>query len=189
MLLKKGPRGPEWRTFLIPFDKELAKKKKFKKIKGKRYKVPSSLGLDLRSGIARASFKFKVAPVSASTETMRTMPSDDQLWDLFNAACRGDPSLRPAELDLGLSCHLLHYGDPYLRLGPFHLEEKNRAPYVAVFRDFMYEDETEAYRKAANSKLQRSRHLGKEANTEATIRRTSSQVTKQTPLPYACVYY
>lgn len=39
MLLKKGPRGPDWRTYLKPFDKELAKKKKFKKIKDKRYKV------------------------------------------------------------------------------------------------------------------------------------------------------
>ncbi len=41
-MLRKGPRGPEWKTFLVPFDKELAKKKKFKKIKDKRYKVENN---------------------------------------------------------------------------------------------------------------------------------------------------
>ena len=36
VLVKKGPRGPDWKTFQIPFDAELIKKKKFKKFKGQR---------------------------------------------------------------------------------------------------------------------------------------------------------
>ena len=161
VLLKKGPRGPEWRTFRVPFDKEHAKKKKFRKIKDKRYKV---------------------APVSAKVKEYfeaHELP-EDRLWDLFNAACRGEPGVRPPELDRGTSCYHLHYGDPYLRLGPFRLESKNLEPFVAVFRDFMYDPETEAYRKAAEPKLERSRHCNKEGNpNQASIKRTSSQVRRK----------
>ncbi len=156
--MKKGPRGPEWRTYRVPFDPELAKKKKYRKIKDKRYKVK---------------------PVSNSTDDMSALrkAEEEVLWDLFNAACRGDPNIRPKELDIGLACHYIHYGDPYLRLGPFKLEAKNHAPFVGVFRGFMYEKETEGYRKATEAKLVRSRHFGKNGmnGNEATVKRTSSQ--------------
>lgn len=36
-LLKKGPRGATWKTYAIPFNKDLGKKKKFKNIKDKKY--------------------------------------------------------------------------------------------------------------------------------------------------------
>ncbi len=123
---------------------------------------------------------FKAAPVN-STEVFNQKLPEDRLWDLFNAACRGEPGIRPPELDRGLACHFLHYGDPYLRLGPFRLEPRNRAPFVAVFRDLMYDGETEAYRVAAESKLERSRHYDKEGNpNEASVKRTSSQVCNTT---------
>ena len=32
VLVEKGPRGAKWRTFTVPFDEKLKKKKKFKKI-------------------------------------------------------------------------------------------------------------------------------------------------------------
>ena len=124
---------------------------------------------------------FQADPVSNSTDNHYdvTLVGDDRLWDLFNAACRGEPGLRPPELDAGLGCHFQHYGDPYLRLGPFKLEAKNKAPFVAVFRDFMYEAETESYREAAASHLHRSRHFGKgETSNHASVKRTSSQVKK-----------
>ncbi len=127
------------------------------------------------------NFSFQADPVSNSTDNHYdvTMVGDDRLWDLFNAACRGEPGLRPPELDAGLGCHFQHYGDPYLRLGPFKLEAKNKAPFVAVFRDFMYEAETESYREAAASHLHRSRHFGKgETSNHASVKRTSSQVKK-----------
>ncbi len=121
----------------------------------------------------------QVAPVPVSTGQHLGASSipDDRLWDLFNAACRGERGVRPPEMDLGLSCQLLHYGDPYLRLGPFRLEPKNRAPFVAVFRDFMYEAETDAYREAAAARLERSKHYDKTGVGEkASVKRTSSQV-------------
>ncbi len=39
VLVQKGPRGENWKTFRVPFDQKLAKKKKYKKIKDKRYTV------------------------------------------------------------------------------------------------------------------------------------------------------
>ncbi len=55
---------------------------------------------------------------------------------LSKRLCNGDRTLRPAEHDLDSNCILLHYGNPYLRLGPFKYEILNRDPHVAMFRDF-----------------------------------------------------
>ena len=45
-----------------------------------------------------------------------------ELWENFNALCRGE-TLRPGtDFDANLTCVLLDYGDPFLRLGPFRME-------------------------------------------------------------------
>ena len=43
----------------------------------------------------------------------------------INRLCQGDRSLRPPERDIGVMCEHLHYGDPFLRLLPFRLENAN----------------------------------------------------------------
>jgi len=153
VLVKKGPRGDEWRTFTVPFDKNLAKKKKFKKIKDKRYKFTLNL-------------------------TANAAQSDMELWETFNAACRGEGH-RHHTLDINTTCYYLHYGDPYLRLAPFKVEMVNVSPFVSVLRDFMHEHEADELRSVAGEHLRRSRTGasgdGREGNF-ATVKRTSSQV-------------
>ena len=101
-----------------PFDKELAKKlkKKFPKNKKKGKKYP-----DLQ---VLANFKelFSHAP----------MP-EAQTRSLFAALCRGE-NIRTPKMDIKMKCQNLHYFNPYLRLGPFKMETKNHAPFVAIFR-------------------------------------------------------
>ncbi|XP_059097158.1 prolyl 4-hydroxylase subunit alpha-2-like isoform X2 [Tigriopus californicus] len=146
VLEKKGPRNRSWRTFLVPFDEKLRKKKKYKKIKNKRYQPG-----DKADGL------------------------DQNLWEKFNALCRGEEKKSPAQLQ-NLTCHYLHYKDPYLRLGPFKLEQKSLLPYIAVFHDFMYDKEMEDYRSNVNRRLIRSMHLTKKGEHDGvSVKRTSSQ--------------
>ena len=101
-----------------PFDKELAKrlKKKFPKNKKKGKQYPDLEEL--------ANFKelFHDSPIN-QTQTRK----------LFAALCRGE-NIRTPKMDIKMKCQYLHYLNPYLRLGPFKMETKNHAPFVAIFR-------------------------------------------------------
>ena len=103
-----------------PFDKELAKKlkKKFPKNKKKGKKYP-----DLE---VLADYKQRR---SAIDETQSRKLFDN----LFPALCRGE-NIRTPKMDIKMKCQYLHYFNPYLRLGPFKMETKNHAPFVAIFR-------------------------------------------------------
>jgi len=150
VLLQKGARGNTWRTFLVPFDEDLAKKKKrFKQIKDKKY-------MALLNGTNVLALK------------------KEDLWEVFNEGCRGENRLAAKE-DGDMKCFHLHYGDPFLRLAPFKLEHLNREPFVGVFHEFVRHDECEALKKATENKLKRSMHGAKVHVT--TAKRTSSQVT------------
>ena len=67
------------------------------------------------------------------------------LWEHFNVLCRGEEIRRP-EHNANLTCKHLHYGDPYLRLGPFKLEEMNHQPFIGVLHGFMYDHEADEFR-------------------------------------------
>ena len=57
-----------------------------------------------------------------------------KLFDnLFPALCRGE-NIRTPKMDIKMKCQYLHYYNPYLRLGPFKMETKSHAPFVAIFR-------------------------------------------------------
>ena len=98
-----------------PFDKELTKKMKKiiskKKKKGKKYPDLQVLA------------NYIVHPDI----------NKDQTHDLFAALCRGE-NIRTPKMDIKMKCQYLHYFNPYLRLGPFKMETKNHAPFVAIFR-------------------------------------------------------
>ena len=64
VLIRRGPVGDNWRTFTVPFNKDLRKKKKFKKIKDKNFRYNMTL--------------------------FRMHMHDEELWGLFNALCRGE---------------------------------------------------------------------------------------------------
>ena len=57
------------------------------------------------------------------------------------------------------SCYFLHHFDPYLKLGPFKLEEYVHRPYRVVFRDILSETEIDHMINLSKPKL--SRHRGK----------------------------
>ena len=101
-----------------PFDKKLAKKlkKKFPKDKKKGKQYPDLEEL--------ANFKelFHDSPINQT-----------QTRNLFAALCRGE-NIRTPKMDIKMKCQYLHYFNPYLRLGPFKMETKNHAPFVAIFR-------------------------------------------------------
>ena len=103
-----------------PLDKDLAKKlkKKFPKNKKKGNKYP-----DLE---VLADYKQRGSAIDE--------------WrgrNLFTALCRGE-NIRTPKMDIKMKCQYLHYFNPYLRLGPFKMETKNHAPFVAIFRFAYY---------------------------------------------------
>ena len=104
--------------------------------------------------------------------------TEDQKLELFIATCRGE-TLRPASHDKDLKCRLMHYQNPYLKIGPFRLEEMNLQPYVAILRGFFSEAETNLYIEAAKGNMFRSMHTanrGHEVGMAATLLRTSKQI-------------
>ena len=103
-----------------PLDKDLAKKlkKKFPKNKKKGNKYP-----DLE---VFADYKQHRSAIDIFQSRNLTV-------NLFTALCRGE-NIRTPKMDIKMKCQYLHYFNPYLRLGPFKMETKSHAPFVAIFR-------------------------------------------------------
>ena len=101
--------------------------------------------------------------------------TEKQKTDQFHSICRGE-RLRSHQDDIGLKSFFLHHGTPFLRLGPFKLEEKNRSPYVAVFHRFFHPKETNAFVKYASPDLERSETFVTEGNLGTSLSRTTKQV-------------
>ena len=103
--------------------------------------------------------------------------NEAQMEGLFTALCRGE-NIRIPKMDIDMKCQYLHYFNPYLRLGPFKMETKNHAPFVAIFRDFMTENEIKTFIKEASPNLSRNMHVEKGNNQKflgASYVRTSKQ--------------
>ena len=52
-------------------------------------------------------------------------------------------SKRPAYLDKDLNCFWLHHGNPYMKLGPYKFELKNKEPEIAYVHDMVSKAEME----------------------------------------------
>ncbi len=98
---------PEQKTYPYPLSPELAKKKKYVKLRKKMAKQPS----------------FNLFKRLNNTRN----------WNQFHAICQGR-QLRDPGMDKDLTCDYIHYNNPYLRIGPFKMETKNKAPFVGIFR-------------------------------------------------------
>ena len=133
VLDQKGATGSReieqgvWRTYPVPYDEKLRKKKKYKKKMKKTEFTPE------------LSMKHSTA----------------QTWEHFNQLCAGEQFLGQDTIKR-FKCLLLDYSDPYLRLGPFKLDIQHDSPFVGVFRDILYESEMEHYKEFARDKLFRS---------------------------------
>ena len=87
------------------------------------------------------------------------------------------------EDDKELRCKWIHYKNPYLKLGPFKLEEKNLVPFVGIFRDFMSDNHMKSFidKAKGSGHLKRSSHSGKNQIGDDTrgaqsYKRTSKQI-------------
>merc|ERR1719270_869279 len=50
--------------------------------------------------------------------------------------CNSNTTMRSLARDTSLKCHMLHYQNPYLKIGPFKYEPLNDDPHIGMFKDF-----------------------------------------------------
>ena len=136
-VMKPKTRESKARTFLKPVDLNLAKSKKYAKIK-----------------------YFKKPRIDTPLFTRNVTDAD--FVELFEAACRGE-KLRKPESDKEMKCMHLHYQNPYLKLGPFKMEvlSQDPHPFVGVFHDFFSDKEIHSYLNLAKGNTFRSMHSKK----------------------------
>lgn len=71
---------------------------------------------------------------------------------LYEKACRGE--LKPDEkIIAALKCRYVDNNRPYLKIGPFRVEEAYLDPYIVIFHDVMYDSEIEIIKKLAKPKV------------------------------------
>ena len=79
-----------------------------------------------------------VADDTTDEEFFGTTKTTEKYRDNFYSMCRDGPSSwRNATVDSALRCRTVHFNDPYLKLGPFKMEEKSDRPFLVVFYDFL----------------------------------------------------
>jgi hypothetical protein len=140
----KGPVGKDHRCFSLPFDAKLRKKKKYREAR----KNPNK----------KVEKQKEIHPLFHHEENMNLKDNN------FYLCKEGEKKWRTPKLDQKLKCFNLHHGDPYLRLGPFKLEEKNQDPFVVVFRDIMSDKQIKHYQLIAQENLSKSTYGAQEAS-------------------------
>ena len=119
-LEKRGPLDQKTRTFAVPFDEILRKKKKYKKA--------------LKESKTRVEKVLQLSPLFNTTYPL------DTARDNFFVLCKdGRMSTREVMRDSKLVCRYQHHSNPYLRLAPFKLEEINDEPFIVVFHEIIYD--------------------------------------------------
>ena len=123
-------KGNVWRTNTVPYNDKMRKKKKYRNVDNNDNGLP---------------YKMKIVHATRS----------EVLDEQFNRLCRGEELLKPSD-KIGLMCFQFHHEDPYLKLGPFKLDNQNMAPYITVFRDFFSDKEMDYYKDFSRDNLERS---------------------------------
>ena len=77
--------------------------------------------------------------------------------DLMAKICRGE--IREDDSYTTNYCHYLHNFDPYLKIGPFHLEVYTKSPTRVVFHDFLSEKEINHIIKISLPNLSHKRYV------------------------------
>lgn len=151
----KGPIGPSWRCNKVPFDPKLRKKKKYKAVLKNK-------------AVNRPEKEHVLFPLYQEPEYKL------QVRDNFNEMCKG-VEFRTPDMEVKLKCRLLHQNNPYLKLGPFKLEEKSKLPYITILYEMMTDQEIEYFKHFASNKgLKRSQH-GSNGGDVKSKTRTSKQ--------------
>lgn len=152
---RKGVISNEHRCKRLPFDEKLRKKKKYKTA---RHSNSTEVVKKLR----------KLVPLYDNSDYTTL-----DMRDNFEVLCKGE-SMRTSDMDSDKQCRRLHHKNPYLRLGPFKLEEHSFEPYITVIHQLMYEDEMQHFKNYASDRLERSGH-GNGAASTTSLKRTSKQ--------------
>ena len=134
----RGPISESKRTFPVPFDEKLRKKKKYKKLKKDHVEKILSIAPLFNTSI----------PTSAARDNFYLLCKDGQVAG------------RAPELDSKLRCRFQDHGDPFLRLSPFKLEEMNSDPVVFVFHEIISDNEINQLKSRAAPNLKRSEFGG-----------------------------
>ena len=141
LLEKRGPVGRgnfRHRTFTLPFDAKLRKKKKYKEAKSRASKI--------------ADASVPILPLNKDPPFNTPL-----LKNNFASICSSDGTvMRNTTLDSKYQCRYEDHGNPFLQLGPFKLEEIHDQPLIVIFRDFFSRKETGLYKRTIGSTLQRS---------------------------------
>ncbi len=140
-----GPRTPQHSTNSIPYDRRLAKKKKFLSPKTKAVKLMDAKIIDTR-----------------------------QETEQYMQLCRGI-DLRPLNVTKDLMCRYESRGNPYYIYGPRKIETVSLRPHIAVLHEFITPSESKEIVDFASPKLMRSSMVGKSLNGSIDDRRVSEQ--------------
>jgi prolyl 4-hydroxylase len=154
-LEQRGPIATNTRTFPIPFDEKLRKKKKYKKLLNEK----------------------KIEKVVELFPLFNTSLELSKARDNFFVLCKdGMIPTREPNFDSKLFCRYQHHSNPYLRLAPFKLEELNIDPFIVVFYDFISDNEILRLKGRVTRNLQRSETGGSnESKRSKSLTRTSKQ--------------
>ena len=138
---RKGPYSPTYRTFPLPFNAKLRKKKKYKKAKKEKNVLVK---------------QHKTVPFYQFELPENRKLSLKHFQGNFHSMCEGN-LINSTIIDYKLNCRLQHHNVPYLKLGPFKMEELNQDPFIVSFKDFLYHEEIETLKSLAANNLKLSR--------------------------------
>ena len=137
---RKGPYSPTYRTFPLPFNAKLRKKKKYKKAKKEKNVL-------VKQHKTVPFYQFDTENPKLALKHFRGN---------FHSMCEGN-LVNSTIIDYKLKCRLQHHNVPYLKLGPFKMEELNQDPFIVSFKDFLYHEEIETLKSLAANNLKLSR--------------------------------
>merc|ERR1712156_223290 len=92
----------------------------------------------------------------------------------FHSICEGNDLINSSRLDHSLQCRFQHHKDPYLFLGPFQIEELHRSPFIVSFKNFVYNNEIDAFKTEAAKNLETSKVGHGTGSIKTNIRQSKS---------------
>ena len=141
------------RTFSIPINERLRKKKKYKDIISR---------LKLRKDFEK-TYKVKhYIPLNQENSNIWKKSDIDngQTMDNFHSLCRdGESRWRNHDIKANLNCRFLFYNNSYLKMGPFLIEEKNSKPEAILFHNFLISNEAKYIEKKVGKQMKRSKRM------------------------------
>ena len=163
---RAGKEEKSYRTLPLPFSKKLAKKKKYKKSRH----LKTSKMRTFMPVMKNVNHKYHL-------QHYGTAKMGNIYQDNFYDLCKnGDSQWRKPEFNSHLKCHHLNLGNPYMRLGPFKMEEKSDKPFLVIFHDFLSKRETSTMTSMKSDKLFRSQLADLREKKKKSKIRTSKQI-------------